>query len=54
MVCRVPVDGDLIDAMVAWRWLAEWDADDAEKVSEALVEGLREAATHDRLTAPVR
>jgi hypothetical protein len=49
LVCRLPVDPDLIDAMVGWRWIGEWDADDPAKIAEALVEGLREAATHDRL-----
>lgn len=43
----VVIDGDVIDALVRWRWITDAETTDPAKVAKAIADGLKEAALND-------
>ena len=48
----VRINGDVLDAMVRWGWINDADTFDAQKVGNAISEGLTEATANDTLKMP--
>lgn len=46
VIKRLVLDDELIDGLVAVRWIGEWDRDDPDALAEALIEGLRQDLRH--------
>ena len=44
---EIVIDGDVLDALVRWHWIADNEIINREKVAKAIADGLKEAALND-------